>query len=286
MTESAAKPGILLVTGTSSGIGLATAVAAATAGWTVVATLRDSAKAGALNDAAEAAGVTLDVRALDVVDPAQVVDCIAGIVRDYGGLDALVNNAGAAHVGTLEVDDLEAIRACFEVNLFGVITTTQAALPHLRARGGRVLTVSSVGGAVGQPFNEAYCGAKFAVEGFMQALAPVAATVGVQVGVIEPGAVASEFVNNLGLDAAALIGQAGPYAPAMERYLARTAGTFDPAAAQSPAQVAAVIVDTLAAEVMPFRVQTSPGATAFVSQSLADLDGAAVQQLTHSWVNG
>lgn len=277
-------PGVCLVTGTSSGIGLATAVAAAQAGWRTVATMRDVAKATALREAAAAAGVEVDVRGLDVTDPASIAGCIDSVVADYGSLDALVNNAGAAYVGTLETDDLEAIRACVEVNFFGVIATTKAALPHLRAARGRILTVSSVGGAVGQPFNEAYCAAKFAVEGFMQALTPVAATVGVQVGVIEPGAVASDFVANLGLDVPALLAQAGPYAGAMQAYIERTMATFDPANAQSPEAVATVIVDALAAEEMTFRTQTSPGAADFVSASLTDIDGSAVKQLTGGWV--
>ena len=70
-----------------------------------------------------------------------------------------------------------------EVNFFGVVAVTEAAMPHLRASGGRVFTVSSVRGAVGQPFNEAYCAAKFAVEGFLESLAPVAAPVAATVGV-------------------------------------------------------------------------------------------------------
>lgn len=275
----------VLVTGTSSGIGLAVAVAAAQAGWSVVATLRNPDRSDALTAAAEAAGVELDVRALDVTDPDSIAACLDGVVADHGGLDALVNNAGSAHVGTLETDDLATIRACLEVNLFGVIQTSRAALPHLRASRGRLLTVSSVGGLIGQPFNEAYCAAKFAVEGYMQALAPVARTVGVSVGVVEPGAVSSEFVNNLGMDVPALIDGAGPYAPAMKAYLDRTAAMFASSSAQTPADVAAVIVDALDADEMPYRVQTSAGARDFVATSISDLDGSAVQDAMAGWVS-
>lgn len=277
--------GVCLVTGTSSGIGLATAVAAARAGWTVIATMRDTTRNAALAEAAATAGVDLDLRTLDVTDAAQAAACVSSVVEDHGSLDALVNNAGAAYVGTLETDDVAAIRACMEVNFFGVLTTTRAALPHLRASRGRVLTVSSVGGVVGQPFNETYCAAKFAIEGFLQALAPVAATVGVQVGVVEPGAVASEFVTNLGLDVPALLARSGPYAPAMQAYLERTMSAFDPANAQTPDEVAKVILDALMADPMPFRTQTSSSAAAFVSASISDLDGSAVQQLTRGWVS-
>ena len=273
----------VLITGASSGIGLATAVAAARSGWTTVATLRDPGRAGALRDAAERSGVSIDVRQLDVTEPASIAACIHGVVGDHGGLHALVNNAGAAHVGTVETDDMDEFRACIEVNFFGVVQTTRAALPHLRATSGSVVTVSSVGGVVGQPFNEAYCAAKFAVEGFCEALAPVAAAVGVRVSVIEPGAVASEFITNAGLDAAALVEEAGPYRQTVERYLDRTMRQFG-SAAQAADEVADVVIRTLEESAPPFRLQTSDSSRAFVATKLADTDGSAVQAMTGAWL--
>jgi len=273
----------VLVTGTSSGIGLATAVATARAGWTTVATLRDPGRAGPLRTAAQQAGVELDVRALDVTDPASIADCLAGVVADHDRLDALVNNAGAAHVGTVETDDMAAFRACLEVNFFGVVQATRAAMPHLRAAGGSLVTISSVGGVVGQPFNEAYCAAKFAVEGFCEALAPVAASVGVRVSVVEPGAVASEFIANAGLDPAALAAAAGPYRDVVGRYLARTMRQFG-TGAQPADEVAAVVLAALECAQPPFRLQTSDWSRAFVAAKLADTDGSAVQALTGAWL--
>ncbi|MFD9592435.1 SDR family NAD(P)-dependent oxidoreductase [Kitasatospora sp. NPDC059973] len=275
---------IALITGTSSGIGLAAAVAVARAGHHVVATMRDTGRSGALLAAAEAAGVAdrIEVARLDVTDPRSVEACVAGAVARHGRLDAVVNNAGAGYVGTVEQDGLKPVRATMEVNFFGVVDVTRAALPHLRAVGGRVVTVTSVGGVVGQPFNEAYCAAKFAVEGFMEALAPVAATVGVKVTVVEPGAVASEFVASQGLDIPALLAAAGPYAPALDAYAARTRAAFS--RAQTPEQAAESVVEALTAEQPPFRMQTSETARAFVGAKLADLDGSAVQELTGGWV--
>jgi NAD(P)-dependent dehydrogenase (short-subunit alcohol dehydrogenase family) len=274
----------VLITGTSSGIGLAAAVAAARAGWQVVATMRDPRRAEQLLKAAEEAGVAelVQVKRLDVVDPASVAACVAEVVAEHGRLDAVVNNAGAGQVGTIERSSMADVRAAMEVNYFGVVEVTRAALPHLRASGGRVVTVTSVGGVVGQPFNEAYCAAKFAVEGFMESLAPVAATVGVHVTVVEPGAVASEFVSSQQLDIPALLEAMGPYAPALQAYIERTRRTFS--AAQSSADAAAPIVDALTAENPPFRVQTSPWAHDFVATKLADTDGSAVQSLTATWV--
>jgi NAD(P)-dependent dehydrogenase (short-subunit alcohol dehydrogenase family) len=278
------SPKTVLITGTSSGIGLATAIGAARAGWTTVATMRDTSKAEALLKAAAEHKVAdrIQVKRLDVTDPESIAACLDEVIAEHGRLDALVNNAGAAQVGTVELMSLDDVRAAMEVNFFGVVATTRAALPHLRASQGRAITVTSVGGVVGQPFNEAYCAAKFAVEGFMQSLAPVAATVGVDVTVVEPGAVASEFVANISLDIPALLAAAGPYAPALQAYIARTQGSYG--SAQTSAEAAAPIIDALTAERPPFRVQTSQWARDFVATSLADLDGSAVQTLTSTWV--
>jgi NAD(P)-dependent dehydrogenase (short-subunit alcohol dehydrogenase family) len=274
----------VIVTGCSTGIGLATAIALAEAGWTTVATMRDLSRSQTLKNTATAAGVELDIRALDVTSTEMIGQLVEDVVVEYGRLDAVVNNAGAASLGTIENMDLEDIRAAMEVNYFGPVALTQKAMPFLRAAQGAVLTVSSVGGVVGQPFNEAYCAAKFAIEGFMESLYPVARTVGVRVSVVEPGAVASDFVTNANIEPASELANAGPYAPALSAYLERTTKSFDPAAAQSPDAVAEVIVTSLANPNPPFRIQTSEGATAFVSIKLKDLDGTATTGYTSTWV--
>lgn len=277
-------PRTVLVTGTSSGIGLAASVAAARAGWQVIATMRDTAKAGPLRAAAAEAGVEdlIAVKRLDVIDAASVHTCLEEVLKEYGRLDAVVNNAGAGHVGTIEQGSVEDVRATMEVNFFGVVEVTRAALPHLRASRGRVITVTSVGGVIGQPFNEAYCAAKFAVEGFMESLAPVAATVGVDVIVVEPGAVASEFVNSVGVDVPAMLAAAGPYAPALQTYIEQVMKMFG--TAQTADEAARPIIDALTADRPAFRVQTSDWAREFVGAKLSDLDGSAVGNLTGDWL--
>ncbi|ARP73365.1 oxidoreductase [Streptomyces pluripotens] len=284
MTRADTSGKTVLITGASSGIGLAAAVACARTGWTVVATMRDLRKADALREAAAGAGVghRVHTKRLDVVDPGTVASCIDESAAEFGRLDALVNNAGAGQVGTIEQGTVEDVRAAMEVNFFGVVGVTRAALPHLRTARGRLLTVTSVGGVVGQPFNEAYCAAKFAVEGFMESLAPVAATVGVDVTVVEPGAVASEFVSNVGLDVSAMLDDAGPYAPALRAYIDRTRQSFS--SAQTPAQAAAPIVEALNCDKPPFRIQTSDWAREFVGTKLTDLDGSGVTGMTAGWV--
>ncbi|KOU42480.1 short-chain dehydrogenase [Streptomyces sp. WM6373] len=283
-TTADAPARTVLITGTSSGIGLAAAVAAARAGWRTVATLRDTGRADALREAAAEAGVEIDIRRLDVVDEASVTAAVEGVIADYGRLDAVVNNAGAGHLGTLELESVADVREVMEVNFFGVLNVSKAALPHLRATGGRLITVTSVGGVIGQPFNEAYCAAKFAVEGYMESLAPVASTLGVSVSVVEPGAVATEFVNNIGLDLDARIAAAGPYADALRTYIDRTVSQFTEGSAQTPAGAAEAVMEALTADRPAFRIQTSQWARDFTGTKLTDLDGAAVLGMTGTWV--
>ncbi len=282
---------VALVTGTSSGMGLHTAVGLAAKGVQVVATLRDPTKAGTLRAAAIGAGVQLDVRALDVTDVAGARACLDAVLATYGQIDILVNNAGRGSVASLEQLTMDDLRAQLEVNYLGVAALTQLVLPHMRRAGrGRIVTVTSVGGVVGQPFADAYCAAKFAVEGLMQSLAPVVAHFGIGVSVVEPGAVASEFVANV----AGVVtpqgeptlpdpaGDDDPYAGMLRSYLARTRSAF--AAAQSPADAAAVIIDAATTDSPRFRWQTSPLATGFAGLSLADLDGGRVLGQTAGWV--
>ncbi|MBL0748660.1 SDR family NAD(P)-dependent oxidoreductase [Nocardioides baculatus] len=266
-----------LVTGCSSGMGLHAAVALAAAGMDVVATMRDPARDGELRAAAEAAGVSLTVQALDVTDDDAARDVVAAVAAEHGPVSVLVNNAGQGMVGTAEEISLDAVRAQLEVNYLAPVRLTQLVLPAMREAGrGRILTVTSVGGAVGQPFADAYCGSKFAVEGFMQSLSTVAHRHGVWVSVVEPAAVASSFVDN-----AVRHDGGGPYEAQLGAYLSRSAAAF--AAAQSAADAGRAIAEAATSPDYRFRWQTSPGAAAFVAMSLADGDGSQVFDATDAW---
>ncbi len=283
---------VTLVTGTSSGMGLHTAIELSRRGHTVIATMRDTTRATSLQAAANEAGVDLDVRALDVVDHESARACVESVLGDHGHIDVLVNNAGRGAVGTAEQLSIDDVRDQLEVNYVGPVALTKLVLPGMRERrSGRVLTITSVGGAVGQPFADSYCGAKFAVEGFMQSLAPVAETFGVWVSVVEPAAVASDFVGSaLRTDdghqtrpaASGTDNSADPYAAPLAAYLARSAGAF--ANAQSAVSAATAIADAVTAESYRFRWQTSDGASAFVGMSLEDLDGERVLGVTRTWL--
>lgn len=278
--------GVVLVTGTSSGIGLAVAVTAARAGFTTVATMREPGRADALREAADGAGVRVDVRRLDVTDAGSVAACLDGVRRAYGRLDAVVNNAGVSNSDpTLEMSTTTALRANLEVNFFGVVTVSRAAMPLLRAARGRLVTIGSVHGVVGQPFNEAYCAAKFAVEGFMESLAPVAAAHGVRVSVVVPGFVPdTSFGVFPDIDRSTIRAASGPYADTFTDYLDRIGREGWETAGQPAREVAEVVVRTLLAQRPPFRVPTNAWAAAYLDRKLADRDGSTVQTLAHAWI--
>jgi len=282
---------IAVVTGTSSGIGLHTAVALAAQGVTVVATLRDPESSAALLAAAKAADVRLDVRALDVTDEVARRRLVDEVLATYGQIDILINNAGRGSVASLEQLTMADLQAQLDVNYLGVAGLTKLVLQPMRLAGtGRIVTVTSVGGAVGQPFADAYCAAKFAVEGLMQSLAPVVARFGISVSVVEPGAVASDFVANVdGVltphhePSVPATTADDPYVEMLQSYLARSRTAF--AAAQSPAEAALVIAEAATTTTPKFRWQTSLGAATFVSLSMADLDGSRVLEQTSTWLH-
>lgn len=275
----------VLITGTSTGIGLETAVQAATAGHTVVATMRDIGRSGPLREAAEAAGVDVDIRTLDVTDAASIATCVAGAVETHGGLDVVVNNAGfAGTIPPFEMCPMDRYRAAFEINFFGVVAVTQAVLPHLRASRGRLVTVGSTRGLIAQPFNECYSAAKFAVEGFLESLAPTAAAMGVDVIVVAPGPVlGTAFAANSGATRESLLAESGPYTEIFTSYLDWFGGTGFPGA-QTAAEVAAILVDTLTAEDPPFRLATSPWAEKFAALKLVEPEGRHLLAMTSAWV--
>lgn len=184
----------ILVTGASSGIGLAIAVLLARRGYHVYATMRDLERRGELDAAATRHNVQLDVLPLDVTDGKSIRRVVETIVNRSGTIYGLVNNAGSILAGYFEDLSDEEMRRVFDTNLFGTMAVTRAVLPLLReARRGRIIIMSSTGGRLGSPGNSAYCSSKFALEGFAEALVQEMALFGVQVSLVEPGFVRTEL---------------------------------------------------------------------------------------------
>ncbi|MEZ5192484.1 MAG: SDR family NAD(P)-dependent oxidoreductase [Nocardioides sp.] len=274
------------MTGCATGIGQATAVRAAAAGWRVIASLRDLRRADALLTEADRAGVRVDVLELDVTDADSVADCFAALGERHGRLDAVVNNAGISNFDpTVEMSTLDALRRALEVNFVGMVAVSRLAMPLLRAAGGRLVAIGSVHGVVGQPFNEAYAAAKGATELFLESLAPVAAVHGVTVSVVVPGFVAdTEFGRFPDINRTTIQAASGPYAPTFAEYFRWVREQGWEGAAQSRWEVADIVVDTLADDRPPFRVPTSGWVRDYLATKLADVEGSTIQALARSWV--
>ena len=268
---------VALVTGCSTGVGLHAAVRLAEAGFIVVATMRDTGKRQALLDEAAKAGVAVEVARLDVCSQGSIDAAVADCIARHGRIDLLVNNAGAGFLGSVEQTGDEDLRRTMETNFFGVWNLTKAVLPHMRAAGsGRIITVTSVGGLLGQPFNEAYCAAKFAVEGMMEGLAPLARQFGVDVCLVEPGPINTEFVASVrSTSQSALAAMAEPYATLAQRYMAASGNVFA-TYGQTGDDIARIIASLATAQRPDFRTITSDFAMTTVASKVVDRTGNSV----------
>ena len=179
----------ILITGTSSGIGRATAATFAARGWRVAATMRRIDDAGEL---ASMPGVT--VLPLDVTDPESVTTALARVVAEFGHLDAVVNNAGFAVDGVFEAMDDAIIRRQFETNVLGLMRVTREVIPIMRRQGGgTIVQISSIGGRACFPLYSIYHATKWAVEGFSESLAMELRPFGIRMRLVEPGVVRGDF---------------------------------------------------------------------------------------------
>src|SRR4051812_35220455 len=178
----------VLITGTSSGIGMATALAFGRAGYRVHATMRDLSRGSELRRIAEQEKLPVTLSIMDVDSDSSVKEGIGRIARDGGAIDVLVNNAGAAPTGSVEEVPLSAFRAVMETNYFGVIRCIQAVLPGMRQRrGGCIVNISSIAGHIAMSPMTPYNATKFALEGLSESLAQEVKPFNVRVAVVEPG---------------------------------------------------------------------------------------------------
>ncbi|MGW2378037.1 oxidoreductase [Kitasatospora sp. NPDC001683] len=177
-----------LVTGASSGIGEATALKLDELGYTVYGAARRTDRLATLADRG------IRPLAMDVTHDASMQTGIDKIIAETGRIDVLVNNAGYGSYGALEDVPLDEGRYQFEVNVFGAIRLTQLVLPHMRTqRAGTVVNVTSIGGKIHTPLGGWYHGTKFALEALSDCLRLEAKPFGIDVVVIEPGGIATEW---------------------------------------------------------------------------------------------
>lgn len=183
-----AEQRVVLITGCSTGIGRATARRLAGHGWTVYATAR---RLDSIADLEQAGCKTL---VLDVCDDASMQEAVGTIEQREGGIGALVNNAGYGQEGAFETTPMDTVRRQFETNVFGLIRLTQLVLPSMRREGwGRIVNMSSMGGKLTLPGGGFYHATKHAVEALSDALRFEVRGFGIDVVVIEPGAIKTQF---------------------------------------------------------------------------------------------
>ena len=179
----------ILITGTSSGIGKATAIHFQQKGWNVIATMRSPEKDTELK---ELENVLLEK--LDVLDLESINQAIQNGIEKFGKIDALVNNAGYGAYGPLESFPRENIIKQFNTNVIGLMDVTKAIIPHFRAnKDGVIVNISSIGGQMTFALGSLYHGTKFAVEGISESLHYEMKEIGVKVKIVEPGMIATDF---------------------------------------------------------------------------------------------
>jgi len=178
----------VLITGSSSGIGRATAEAFLDEDWTVYATARDT------DDVSDLEEQGAETAALDVTEGDQIESVVDRVVDEQGGIDCLVNNAGYGQFGAVEDVPVEAVHDQFDVNLYGPHRLTRAVLPHMRDAGeGTIVNVSSVAGRISTPGQGVYASSKFALEGLTDALRNEVDDHGIDVVLVEPGPISTSF---------------------------------------------------------------------------------------------
>ncbi len=238
--EEVRTPRVVLVTGSSAGIGQACAARLHAAGWSVFGASRRGTAEGGWNP------LVMDVDRDDSVD-----DAVGALLARTGRLDAVVACAGWGLAGAVEQTSIEDAHDQLETNFWGAVRVVARALPVMRAQGaGRVVLVSSIGGIVALPFQAFYSASKFAMEGYGEALAYEVGPFGIQVTLVEPGNVRTDFTANR-RDAAAPAGE-DPYREAATRAVTKMGE--DEARGVAPGEVAAVVERVLEARRAPRRV--------------------------------
>jgi NAD(P)-dependent dehydrogenase (short-subunit alcohol dehydrogenase family) len=256
---------VWLITGAGRGMGVDLAKAALAAGNVVVASGRNPERVSAALGEAD----DLLVVKLDVTDPDDATDAARAAVDRFGRIDVLVNNAGNFYAGFFEELSPQDFRAQVETLLFGPLNVTRAVLPVMRAqRSGLVVAISSTAGLVGAAFNSAYAAAKFAVEGWIESLAPEVAPFGIRTMVVEPGFFRTDL----------LTPESTSYAePSIDDYAERTNQTVAAWNAMNgqqggdPAKLANALVQLAGQDEPPLRWVAGADAIATVEQKAKDL---------------
>ena len=187
---------VAVVTGASSGIGFETALALAKEGYYTYATMRDTKKSDKIKELGQKDNLKIDVLELDVDDEGSVKTAMKKILDEKQRVDVIVNNAGWGLWGCVEDVSVDEFKAQFETNFFSIIRLIQEVGPTMRKQGsGKIVNISSVAGRIGFPASPAYISSKFALEGLSESLRLEMSPFGVDVIIIEPGVIKTNFLN-------------------------------------------------------------------------------------------
>lgn len=229
----------ILITGASSGIGKETAKLFQSKGWNVIATMRNP------ENEKELSGLdNVLVSKLDVLDLNTIENTVKEGIARFGKIDVLLNNAGYGAFGPIEAFTREKIVRQFDTNVIGLLDVSRAVLPHFRAnKSGIIINISSIGGKLTFPLGALYHGTKFAVEGISEAMSYEVSQFGGKVKLVEPGAIATDFVSrsiDISNDESML-----EYQPIVAKVMAGVENMFQNA---SPASVVAEVIYTAATD--------------------------------------
>lgn len=188
---------VVLVTGSSSGIGLETSLLLAREGYITYASMRDISRSEKILEISRQGYINLKPIEMDVTDDKSVKDGIVKILENEGRIDIVINNAGNDILGAVEDLSIQEFKDQFETNFYGVIRVIKETLPIMRNQNeGIIINVSSIGGRTGIPLNSAYISSKFALEGFTETLRYEAEEYGIRIHLVEPGIVKTSFFEN------------------------------------------------------------------------------------------
>ena len=256
---------VAIVTGSSSGIGLQTALILARNGYSTYASMRNMEKSKTIIDLAKKERLPLQVIHLDVNDDVTINNAISRIVEDGKRIDILVNNAGYGLFGALEDLSIEEIKAQFETNFFGVVRVTQAVLPTMRNQkgGGTIVNISSVGGQMSAPILSAYNSTKFALEGLSESISHELGPFGIRVIIIEPGFIKTNIMNS-SISAKKASGKNSPYYSTTQRIEKYFKSMMDNPESSTPEEVAKVILHAVTSENPQLRFTVGNDASAIM----------------------
>lgn len=260
----------IIITGSSSGFGRDTAKLFQNKGWNVVATMRSPESEKEMGKLENGLVIRLDVQ-----DPSSIQTTIKEALHHFGGIDALVNNAGYGLMGVFE-------SATPAVNVFGLMDVTRAVLLQMRKQGsGVIINISSFGSQVGLPFGSLYNSSKFAVEGFSESLSHELSALGVSVKIIEPGGVATNFRNGLEM----INNSISEYNPLMANFFGRYQSTTAHLPKASSENVAETIYEAVTDGKKHLRYVIGDDARFYIDTRYDNSDPEFIQIMRDHFVN-